>query len=232
MKKVILIFTAIVCVPCMNKSFAQKDKKAFQGTITYDITYTGDNINPALKAQLPSLGTVTIKDCKSKTEQAVGGMTQSSISDGTSKSEIILIDLMGTKYALKLSAQEIADEMAKAPVSTVNITTGTKVIAGYTCKQAILTSKDEDGNITTDTIYFSEEIGCKDINFSDPNFKDIPGTVLEYSQFSPQIGATVTYKVKEIKKSKISDNVFLIPSDFKEVTKEELKKAFGGDEDE
>ena len=31
-----------------------------------------------------------------------------------------------------------------------------------------------------------------------------------------------------VKKSKVSDNVFLIPSDYKEVTKEELQKAFGG----
>jgi len=206
---------------------AQKTK-AFQGTITYDITYTGANITPAEKAQLPVTSTVTVKDCKTKTEMVTGPVTQAAITDGATKSEIVLIDYMGTKYALKLSTAEISEGMAKATMPKVTLTPDTKVIAGFTCKKAILTTVQEDSSITKDTIYYTEEIGCSDLNFSS-TFKDIPGAILEYTEYIAQIEATSVYKAKEVKKSKISDNIFLIPSDYQEVTKEEFKKAFGGE---
>jgi len=204
--------------------------KPFQGTITYDVAYTGANLTPAQKAQLPTSQVVTVKECKTKTEVVSGPMTQEVITDGTTKTETVLIDMGSaeTKFAIKFTAEQITEELAKAPMPTVNITKVTKVISGYTCKQAILTTKQEDGTTTTDTIYFTESIGCADLNFG-TQFKDIPGAVLQYSEYIAQAEATASYTVKEIKKSKVSDNVFLTPSDFKEVTKDELKKMFGGD---
>jgi hypothetical protein len=130
---------------------------------------------------------------------------------------------------LKLTSQEITDGLAKVPMPVVTTTNETKVLSGYTCKQAILKTTEDDGTVTTDTIYYTSEIGCADLNFSTP-FKDVPGAVLQYTEYTAQIQATASYKVKEIKKSKVSDNVFLIPDDYKEVTKEEFKKAFGGGE--
>lgn len=206
---------------------AQKTK-AFQGTITYDITYTGANITPAEKAQLPTTSTVTVKDCKTKTEMVTGPVTQAAITDGATKTETVLIDYMGTKYALKLSVTDIAEGMAKVNLPKVELTTDTKVIAGFTCKKAILTTVLEDSSMIKDTIYYTEEIGCSDLNFSS-TFKDVPGAILEYTEYIAQMEATSVYVAKEVKKGKISDNVFLIPSDYQEVTKEEFKKAFGGE---
>lgn len=211
-----------------SNSFAQKTK-TFQGTITYNISYTGGNITPAEKAQLPTTSTVTIKDCKTKTEAVSGPVTQAAVTDGATKSVTVFIDFGDTmKYVIKLAPADLAEELAAAPAPTVNITTETKVISGFNCKKAILTTK-EDSTITTDTIYFTEEIGCKDLNFSNPNFKDIPGAVLQYSEFNSQLNATAVYTVSEIKKSKVSDNIFLIPSNFRELTKEQATKMFGGE---
>jgi GLPGLI family protein len=135
---------------------------------------------------------------------------------------------MGTKYALKLSVTDIAEGMAKVNLPKVELTTDTKVIAGFTCKKAILTTVLEDSSMIKDTIYYTEEIGCSDLNFSS-TFKDVPGAILEYTEYIAQMEATSVYVAKEVKKGKISDNVFLIPSDYQEVTKEEFKKAFGGE---
>jgi hypothetical protein len=218
----VIIFTQV--------SFSQKNgAKPFQGTITFNITYRG-NVSPAQKGMLPTSATVTIKDCKTKTEAVSGPVTQDALTDGSSKTETLLIDAMGTKVAVKMSTQELNDAMSKTPSPSVNITKETKVISGFTCKQAILTTKEDDGTTNIDTIYFSDEIGCKDLNFSDPTFKDIPGAVLQYTEFNSQINATTVYTVKEIEKTKVNDKVFLIPSDYKEVTKDELKKMFGGGE--
>jgi hypothetical protein len=228
MKTALSIMLSFAAILFFSTNISAQKVKVFQGTVSYDITYPGATLTPAQKAQLPTTQDVTVKDCKTKTEMITGPVTQASITDGTAKTETVLIDYMGTKYALKLTTAEITESLAKVTMPVVTITTDTKVIAGYTCKKAILTTTEEDGTITNDTIYYSDEIGCKDLNFS-TQFKDIPGTVLEYSMYVDQIEANMKYTAKEVKKEKVSDNIFLIPSDYQEVTKEEFKKAFGGE---
>lgn len=222
----IILTTATILFFSTNTN-AQK-KKVFQGTISYEITYPGASLTPAQKAQLPTTQDVTVKDCKTKTEMITGPVTQASVTDGTAKTETVLIDYMGTKYALKLTTDEINESLAKYPMPVVTNTEDTKEIAGYNCKKAILTTTDEDGVISNDTIFYTDEIGCIDLNFS-TQFKDIPGAVLEYSVYVDQIEAYMKYTAKTVKKSKVSDNLFLIPSDYQEVTREEFKKAFGGE---
>jgi len=212
-----------------ESSFAQKDKKAFQGTITYDISYKGESLTPAQKAQLPASAAETIKDCKTKTETVAGILTITSITDGAAKSSTMLIDIGDNKFALKKTEADINKEQTDEPKPIVNITPETKVISGFTCKKAIVTTTLEDGTVNNDTLFFTEDIGCKDINFSS-GYKDIPGKILQYSVYNTEMQFLTSYTVKEIKKSKISDNIFLIPSDYKETTEEELKKMFGGDE--
>lgn len=224
----VLLAAAFFC-GMYGSSFAQKDKKPFQGTITYSITYSGENLTPAQKAQLPASVVETIKDCKTKTETAAGILTITSIIDGATKSSTMLIDIGDNKFALKQTEADINEKLSKEPPKTVNITQESKVISGYTCKKAIVTTTEEDGTVINDTLYFTEELGCKDINFSS-GYKDIPGKILQYSVYNTEMQFSTFYTVKEIKKSKISDNIFLIPSDYKETTEEELNKMFGGDE--
>ncbi|MFA4851622.1 MAG: hypothetical protein WC868_05610 [Bacteroidales bacterium] len=224
-----VLMTVAVVFGINESSFAQKDKKAFQGTITYNISYKGENLTPAQKAQLPASVVETIKDCKTKTETAAGILTITSITDGTAKSATMLIDIGDNKFALKQTEADINKKQADEPKLTVNITQETKVISGFTCKKAIVTTTLEDGTVNNDTLYFTEELGCKDINFSS-GYKDIPGKILQYTVYNTEMQFSTFYTVKEIKKSKISDNIFLIPIDYKETTEEELNKMFGGDE--
>lgn len=228
MKNLFKFSSLIVCSLLISFSVnAQKSKKEFQGTVTYDITYPGATLDAATKSQLPTEEIVKVKGCNSKTEFTTGMATQIKITNATTKSVIVLIDAMGTKYALKKTEAEITASMAQTPMPTVNITVETKTIAGYLCKKAILTTNEEDGTVSNDTIYFTEDLGCKDYNFSS-SFKDVPGVVLEYSQYIDQISASMKYLARLVKKEKISDTEFIIPNDYQEVTEEELKKAFGG----
>jgi GLPGLI family protein len=228
MKNLFKFSALIACTFMISFSVnAQKSKKEFQGTVTYDITYPGATLDAATKSQLPTEELVKIKGCDSKTESTSGPVTQIAITNAATKSVIVLIDYMGTKYALKQTEADITASMAKLPMPVVNITAETKTIAGYLCKKAILTTNEEDGTVSNDTIYFTEELGCKDYNFSS-SYKDVPGVVLEYSQYIDQISASMKYTARLVKKEKVADTEFMIPSDYQEVTKEELKKAFGG----
>lgn len=228
MKTLFKIASVVICLSILTSSvYAQKSKKAFQGTVTFAITYPGSTLDAATKAQLPTEQLVKINGCNSKTEETSGPVTQTSITNGTNKTAIILIDYMGTKYALKQTEKDITDALAKLPTPTVSITQETKTIATYLCKKAILTTTEEDGTISNDTIFYTEDLGCADYNFSTP-YNGIPGVILEYSQFVEQINGTMKYTATLVKKGKVADTEFLIPSDFQEVTLEELKKAFGG----
>ncbi len=230
MKKILSILTAMVFVFfSVNLANAQKTK-TFQGTITYDISYNSATLTPAQKAMLPTSETVTIKDCKTKTETDLGqGASMTVIIDGSTKGYTLLLEYMGEKYAVKYTAADTAEVMSKIKIPTVKIAAETKVISGFTCKKAILTSTNDDGTTVNDTVYYSEEIGCKDINFMS-EFKNVQGTILESTQYSSQVEGTIVKKTKEIKKGKVADTVFMIPSDAKEMTKEEFKKMFGGGE--
>ena len=227
MRNIFKILMMIAVVTFISNTAKSQTSKPFQGTITFDISYRG-GITPAQKAQLPTVKVVTMKDSKSKEDISTSTYTSDEITDVTTKTEIIIIDYMGTKFSYKLSTEEITEGLAKNPAPTIKTTNDTKVIFGYTCKKAILTSKSENDSIISDTVYYTEQIGSKDVNFSSP-YKDIPGTLLQYTEYDPRVEATVVYRAKEIKKSKVSDNVFLIPSDCKELTKEEFKKALGGE---
>jgi hypothetical protein len=132
---------------------------------------------------------------------------------------------MGQKYAIKQSAEEIEKENAKEPKSTVEITSETRVIAGYTCKKAIVTS-DDDGKKTTFEVFYCSELGSKLANFDNPLYKDIDGALLEFSMVTPQI--SMKFTASTVEKKNIAAKEFEIPADYTLTTKEELRSKFGG----
>lgn len=222
--KQLLLFISLVFI--VNISYSQKSK-SFQGTLTYNVVYNGEGISSEMRAQLPTTSVATIKDCKIRNEMVLGPMTQITISDGTAKTGLLLLNVMGSKYAIKMSAAQIAEQMMELPSPKVKLTDVSKQISGYKCKQAIISTTQEDNSVTTDTAYYCEDIVCESINFSS-QYKEIPGMLFEYSEFNPQLNATSVYTIKEIKKEKISDDLFVIPADYKETTMDELKTMFGG----
>lgn len=223
MKQLLLLISLVFVI---NISYSQKSK-SFQGSLTYNVSYVGDELSSEIIAQLPTTTVVTIKDCKTRNEMVLGPMTQITISDGITKTGLFLLNVMGTKYAIKLTPEQINEQLATLPTSQVKLTDVTKQISGYKCKQAIISTTQEDNSVKVDTAYYCEEIGCGSINFSS-KFKEIPGMLLQYSEFNPQLNASSVYTLKEIKKEKVSDDLFIAPSDYKETTMDELKSMFGG----
>ena len=128
--------------------FAFAAGKTFEGVITYKISYPDSKFTERQLAMFPKLMTVSVKGTKSKTEMSTGMGNQTEIIDYAEKTKIALLDMMGQKYAIKQTTEEIQKEMSKEPAGKVEITSETKTIAGYTCKKAILTT-EADGEKTT-----------------------------------------------------------------------------------
>jgi GLPGLI family protein len=199
--------------------------KTFEGVITYKISYPDSKFTESQLAMFPKLMTVSVKGTKSKTEMSTGMGNQTEIIDYAEKTKIALLDLMGQKYAIKQTAEEIQKENEKEPAGKVEITNEMKTIAGYSSKKAIVTVED-DGEKTTYEVWFTNELGSREINFDNPLYKDIDGLLMEFSMKTPQF--SMKFTVSSVDKKSVPAKEFEIPADYKLTTKEELKSKFPG----
>jgi GLPGLI family protein len=199
--------------------------KNFEGIITYKISYPDSKFTESQMAMFPKLIIVSIKGSKSKSETNSTMGNQTEINDYADKSKITLLNMMGQKYAIRETAAEIQKDMEKEPKAQVEVTNETKTIAGYLSKKAIVTTNN-DGEKTVYEVWFTEELGSKDVNFDNPIYKDINGVLMEFQIKTEQV--TMKCTVSSVEKKSISSKEFEIPSDYTITTKEELKSKFGG----
>ena len=225
MKKVLCFVSVITLMIFISPVKIIAGDKSFEGVITYKISYPDSKFTESQMAMFPKLMTVTIKGSKSKTEMITGMGNQTEIIDYTEKTKIALLDMMGQKYAIKQTAADIQKENENEPVGKVEVTNETKTIAGYLSKKAIVTT-EQDGEKTVYEVWFTDELGSKEINFDNPVYKDINGVLMEFLMKTPQI--TMKFTVSSVEKKNVSAKEFEIPAEYKLTTKEELKSKFGG----
>jgi len=217
---ILLLITALFFT-----SFQVWPGKTFEGVITYKITYPDSKYTESQLAMFPKLMTISVKGNKAMTEINTTMGNQREIIDYVEKTKIGLIDLMGQKFAVKQTAEEIEKENSAAAKPKVELTNETKLIAGYTCRKAIVTV-EENGTKTTYEVYYTDEFGSQFANFDNPIYKDISGVLMEFTMKTQQF--TMKFSVSNIEKKTISSKIFEIPPDFKLTTQEELKSKYGG----
>ena len=199
--------------------------KQFEGIITYKITYPGSTFTEAQQAMFPKIMTITIKGQKTKSEIQTQMGSQIGITDYQTETKTQLINMMGQKYAIPQTAEEIKEEIKGEPEGEVQVTDETKTIAGYSCTKAIVTVND-DGTKVTYEVWFSKEFGAENANFDNPIYKDINGVLMEFSMITPQF--TMKFQAIDVDKKKVSSKEFDIPSDYTVTTMEELQSKMGG----
>jgi GLPGLI family protein len=217
----VLLSLLILC----SQSFA--GDKEFTGTIIYNITYPDSQMDAQTLAMMPKTLKIKIKGNMSRTEMNMGMGTTVTIFNSETRSGVTLMDFMGQKFAMKMTPDDIDKKINETPQPTVINTTETKEIAGYTCKKAIVKMKEKGSETEMElVVYYTEELASAKMNEMNPLYKDIPGTMLEYS--INEKGMNMMLTAISVEKEKISDTEFETPEGFKEVTEEELKSMFGG----
>lgn len=218
-KSLLLLVTAITTC---NLTFAQKNN--FEGKVVFDISFPGMELDASTAAMLPKESTIYIKGDKSRTEMSMGmGMSNATISDGKSKSATVLMDIMGSKYAIKMTEADMKKSQGDTKAK-VKLLDETKEIAGYKCKKAEITLDNKEKTVAT--VYYTPEIGGKELNWSKNEFGDIDGFLMDFE--TVQNGMTMKMTAKKVSPEKIDDSKFIIPADYKPTTQEELQKMFGG----
>jgi hypothetical protein len=226
MKKTIALISAtvlfcLVLLPVI-KAYPQK---TFEGLITYKISYPDNKFTESQMAMFPKILTVAIKGEKSRTDIQTGMGNTIEISDYALKTKTTLLDMMGQKFAIRSTWEEIQKEMESEAKGQVTLTPETKTIAGYNCKKATVTVDDKGTKYTFD-VYYTGDLGPKAANFDNPVYKDIDGVLLEFAMQTPQF--TMKFSATSVEKKSISAKDFEIPADYTLTTKEELRSKFGG----
>lgn len=199
--------------------------KSFEGVITYKISYPDNKFTESQLAMFPKVMTITIKGDKAKSEIQTPMGAQIEITNYTDKTKVGLINMMGQKYAIQQTSEEIQQDMKDDPQGQVQLTEETKTIAGYTCKKAVVTV-DDDGTKTTYEVWFNNEFGAMNSNFDNPLYKDINGVLLEFTMVTPQF--SMEFSAISVEKKSVSGKEFEIPAEYTLTTKEELQSKMGG----
>ncbi len=221
---VVLLFVAVsFSVNCV----AQKNKKAkpFEGHIFYSVTPQGE-VDASLTAQLPTQVKIYFKGDKTREEKITPMGSVVTLNDITTKVQVVLIDMMGQKMALKATKEEIEKVLAKIPQGTIVVGSETKKLAGLNCKKIDFTQEGK-----TETIFITEELDIPNSNWQ-TEYKDVPNVILEFVQVIPTQDSEIKMLVSatEVKKEKIKAEMFVVPTGYQEMSMSEFKKMMGGGE--
>lgn len=223
---IVLITLALVVVLTSATKSVSKTKKGWKGVVTYSISYDGDDVTPASVANSPKSMTVKIMDDKSSVQMLFGMLTITMIENPEHDLNLQLLEFGDKKFAIKKKlSEQNADSVKKFDIN-IDLVNESKIIAGYTCKKAVVTFTPKDTAFGEEKIfnfYYSPELGDEN-TYKGDELEGIPGLLLEYTIIEGDI--TVIYSATEVKKGGVSIADFLVPVDYKVVTEEELQKEF------
>lgn len=217
MKNLIVAFMALaIALPTLAQ-------KKFEGTIKFKMSYEDLPAEmAAMEAMLPDEMTTVIKGEKSRLEQSMGmGMSSVTITDMKKGSGVLLMDMMGQKIAMEMTKEEF-EKMDKKKVSQnkpeFKYVDGTKDIAGYKCKKALVVFEGA-GEME---VYYTEELPAG----ASKKFEGLNGFPLEYT--ISQGPMKVNFSASSVKQEKVDAKLFEIPSGYDKMTFEDFQKKMGG----
>ena len=192
-----------------------------QGKVVYDVTFEAADMNPMMKALLPSEVTTYFDKDRTCTVISMGMnmMETRLISDAVNFKYTTLISAMGRKVAMVLDKKQVDENFSDRVNLKVVHTSEMKEIAGLQCKQALIT----DSTQNTYPVYYTEDLSLAEPNWSNP-FRDIHGMLMEYSiSFG---GMVMKLKAKEIVNTKVDAALYVIPEGY-EIIKDPKDMKFG-----
>jgi len=190
-----------------------------EGIIHFELTYLDDeNTNPIITF-LPNTMTYAYKDGKTiqKVEGWGGVFKMIGMSDSKKDSVVALMKILGDKFKYRCKLGD--DSFGYSPLTGIKIeyVDGKKEIAGYECKKAIATYKNEKYEL-----YYTEDIKIKNANWNTP-FKEVKGVLMEYQISMFNINTKII--ATEVEKIKINDSEFDVPPEYICVDKKKIEET-------
>lgn len=213
-KSILLFFVAFTSI----FANAQKD---FEGVVQFKIDYINLPAEMAgMESMLPTDMTTYVKDGKVRSEQKtmITG-EQIIIVDAETNYTVTLMNLLGNKIALEITPEEAEKSSQESANINIEYVDGTKEIAGYTCKKALIRSPDLPEPVVA---YYTEEFKAQ----TQHDLGGIKGFPMEYVVSAE--GIQMRFYVVSIDKQTVSDDLFIIPDGYKKMSQKELQQLYGG----
>lgn len=189
-----------------------------EGLVIYNITYPDSEFDKELMKMMPSESSTYFKEDKMRIDMKVGSAMNNSIIIDNSKKEVhVLMDMMGNKMDMAMTEKDIEKDLKKEGEYTISKEIETKMIAGYQCNKALISTKDGQEF----SVWYTKAILVKNANWNN-QFRGLDGFLLEFRM--NQNGLTLEMTAREIRTEKVSDDIFKIPSGYKSVSKNDLEK--------
>ena len=184
-------------------------KKDFEGIITYGGTYRDS----------PITYKVYLKDgAKQRQEFQINDFKMIVIwNDNSQPSMIYQYD--SVNYEIKQNEKEIKSLM----MNVKNLFDSSKIIQGYSCKKAQLSSINESGEEEIQEVYYTDKLP------SSLDCKNLKGFPLQFWEKGTD-GEVLFLAAISIAKQSLPDDLFINPSNCKQMTKEEAWTAIKGGE--
>ncbi len=230
-RNLILVSVAVLSFVLLSSLAPRKRKKSkqFRGTVTYDISYESSKMSDVQLAKLPTSMKVKMYDGMSMFDMVMGPVVYTYITRPKADKFTILIELGDKKAAMVKKYSETNSDSLRKYTTQIDLSKDTKVIAGYTCNKAVVTfipKKGVEDEEHTYSIYYSPELGNKEDNIDGP-YAGINGLLMESYDVKP--GLITKMVATEVKKGKVKDLDFLMPSDYKEFSNlEDMQKYLMG----
>ncbi len=200
---------------------AQKVLK--EGKVNFEISYPDlPEEAKAYASMLPSEMIMYFKKEMARVEISMGMGESVTITNSETGELIQLMDLMGNKYATKMSKEDLEENQEDAPEFEVEYSDETREIAGYTCKKAVVSAEG-----STVDVWYTEDLEVKAQSGNrNPMLENVKGFPMEYSVTQGQL--TMVFSATSVEKEKVDGELFEIPDDYEIKTPEEFRSAVGG----
>ncbi|PLX18610.1 MAG: hypothetical protein C0599_11990 [Salinivirgaceae bacterium] len=197
--------------------------KKNEGVIEYKITYKQSKEDNPLINLMPTSMEYYFKDRKILTqiEGWMGVFKSIQISDLSDSSNVLLMKLLDKKYYYRRSLSELPLDFEDLKIDNIEYLSEPIDFKGYKCKQVRI--KMADSLNSEYLFYYTNDIPVLEPNRNNP-FKEIPGVLMRFNM-SLQ-GLSLQLEFENYRDTVFPESVFKIPSDYKEISREEMNQFF------
>lgn len=209
----LLIFSALL-IGCTKKN---------EGVIEYNITYKQSKEENPIINLMPTTMEFYFKDelILTQIQGWMGVFKSIQISNLSDSSNVLLMKLLDKKYFYRRSLNDVPLDFEKLKISKIDYLDEIVDYKGYNCNKVRIQMGD---SVKSEYVfYYTKDIPVKQPNRNNP-FNNIPGVLMKFNM-SLQ-GLSLQLDFKDYRDTVFPENTFQIPSDYKEISKEEMNQFF------
>jgi GLPGLI family protein len=204
---------------------AMSQRTLSEGAVFYDVSVQTGSNQPQMADMFDGATAVLyLRGSLSRTELNSALGSTSTIFDHRNGSGLVLRDFGSQKLLIKMNRDNWADKNKKYEGIVFTPTSETKTIAGYKCEKADALLKDG----TRFIVFYTREIVTENTEY-DPQFKNLPGLVMEYESVVGNL--KVRYTASRVSFDPVPMQKFESPkagSGYRELTYEESTRKNSG----